>query len=92
MAIPAATAGNNSIEATELSQETTSQKQKIKEEHSPEPLNPTSIVNILDDDGPTHRKAQLLPKWKKTERDEQTQRERRGSFDDASEEGNNQQK
>ena len=50
-AIPPVT-NNDSKEATELSQTPTSQE--IRVEHSPEPLIPTSVVNLLDDDDVPH--------------------------------------
>ena len=81
MAIPANTVENCSIEATGQSQIAKSQRQGTNGEHSPDPQAPTSVVNLLKDDGPTPWKAQRPPETEKTERDEQTQRERENALE-----------
>ena len=58
-----------------------SQGQETRGEYSPKPQKPTSVVNLLEDDGPYTPECATTPETEKTERDEQTQRERRTSLD-----------
>ena len=62
-----------------------SQGQEASGEHSPEALTTTPVVNLVEDDGPYTLEGATTPETEKTERDEQTQRERRASLDDARE-------
>ena len=68
VAIPATTANDKSIEATELSQTATSQE--IRGEHSLEPLTLTSIVNLLEDEGPYAPEGVATPEMERIQRDE----------------------
>ena len=84
MASPASTVENSSSEVTGQSQ-AASQGKEASGEHSSEPLTPTSVVNLLEDDGPYTPEGATTPETEKTGQDEQTQRERRASLDDVRE-------
>ena len=85
VAILAISSGNISTEAYEQSQAAMSQVQETRGEHSPENLTPTSVVNLLEDDGLNTPEGAMTPETQRVEQDEQIQRGRNASLDETRE-------